>query len=164
MFNEMLAGGEILEAKKLFEAAIERCFRLDSFPCKDLIDRLSKDDGLEEAFDILNKMVCNGYGFDPASFMPVIDALTKRGRKHEADELVERMLNMAAVDKVYINGVYKQLPHGISSRYLASEWKTILQRYGFSLVVFSSIVCAKSWSIFSPCCLHYPKNKFGICI
>ncbi|KAG5620087.1 hypothetical protein H5410_005305 [Solanum commersonii] len=94
MFNEFLAGGEIVEAKQFLETAIDKHFDLGSFLYKDLIDKLCKVENLEGAHDILIKMMHIGYRFDPASFMPVIDGLNKLGQKHVADELTERMLEM----------------------------------------------------------------------
>ncbi|XP_027177968.1 pentatricopeptide repeat-containing protein At2g17140-like [Coffea eugenioides] len=135
IFNEMLTGGETLEAKVIFEAAMNRYLCLGNFLYTDLIDRLCKDEKFEEAHEVLNKMISKGYGFDPASFMPVIDALTKRGRKHEADELSERMLNMAAqgrvVNKVYFSQVDRASSRGKLGkldRSLGSHWQTILHR------------------------------------
>ncbi|KAK3010813.1 hypothetical protein RJ639_011497 [Escallonia herrerae] len=100
MFNELLAEGEVLEAKELFEAALDRCLDVGNFLYKDLIDRLCKDELLDSANDILKKMLYKGYGFDPASFMPVIEGLGKGGNKHEADELAEWMLEMAYEGKI----------------------------------------------------------------
>ncbi|KAE9447434.1 hypothetical protein C3L33_20668, partial [Rhododendron williamsianum] len=130
MFNELLAGGEILEAKALLEASLDRCFDIESFLYKDLINRLCKEENLEGATDILKKMVHKRYGFDPASFMPVIDGLGKRGIKHEADELAERMLEMAShgnvTNKVYRNK--KELSRAKPGKYGGSDWQAIVHR------------------------------------
>ncbi|CAL5341372.1 unnamed protein product [Camellia sinensis] len=127
MFNELLAGGDVLGAKALLEAALDRYFDIGSFLYKDLIDSLCKDENLEGASDILKKMIYNGYGFDPASFMPVIDGLGERGNKREADELAEKMLEMASEGKV-ANKVYRnerELNRGKPKKY-GGNWQTIL--------------------------------------
>lgn len=132
MFNELLLAGEITSARELFEASLDRSFDLGNFPYKDLIDRLAKDDKLEIASGILHKMIDKGYGFDPASFMPVIDALGKRGNKHEADVLAERMMEMATDSKVAdkVNRSTRELADRKDNKYGGSDWQKILYRYG----------------------------------
>lgn len=96
--------------------------------------------GLEGATDILKKMVHKRYGFDPASFMPVIDGLGKKGIKHEADELAERMLEMASHSNV-TNKVYRsrrELYHEKPGKYGRNDWQAILHRYGYGKT-FSSL-------------------------
>ncbi|KAK9286616.1 hypothetical protein L1049_015016 [Liquidambar formosana] len=130
MFNELLVGGQILEAKELLQDALERCFDVGNFLYKDLIDRLCKDENLEGASDLLNKMIGKGYGFDPASFMPVIDAFGKRGNKHEADKLAERMMEMASEGRV-ANKVYldeRKTNRGKPYKYGGNDWQTIVHR------------------------------------
>ncbi|XP_057769116.1 pentatricopeptide repeat-containing protein At2g17140 isoform X2 [Salvia miltiorrhiza] len=130
MFNELLLGGEILEAKQLFEAAIERCFDLGSFSYKDLIDKLCVNEKFDHAHDILKKMVQRGCRFDPALFMPVIDYLLSKGNKHEVNELTERMLAMGSnVEvKTMVHKDDKQLNHGRQHKDSGSDWQTILHR------------------------------------
>ncbi|KAH0978136.1 hypothetical protein GBA52_027855 [Prunus armeniaca] len=132
MFNELLAGGEILKAKALFEVALDRYFYLGNFLYKDLIDRLCKDEKLEDASIILHTMKNKGYGFDPASFLPVIDGLSKRGNKQEADELAEAMMEMESegrvADKVY--RIEREIIGGKPSNNGGSDWQTIVHRYG----------------------------------
>ncbi|TQE13921.1 hypothetical protein C1H46_000552 [Malus baccata] len=105
MFNELLAGGEIWSAKELFEIALDRYFYLGNFNYNDLIDRLCKDEKLEDVASLLHAMKNKEYGFDPASFLSVTDGLGKRGNKQEADELSEIMMEMETkgrvADKVY---------------------------------------------------------------
>ncbi|KAI3446347.1 hypothetical protein Pfo_003012 [Paulownia fortunei] len=141
MFNELLAGGEILEAKQLFESAVERCFDLSSFCYKDLIDRLCVYENFECAYDILIKMVQRGCRFDPALFMPVIDYLGRRGNKHEVNELTERMLAMGSEvemeNKVHRNE--KQLNHGRQYKDGGSDWQTILHRFECQSGCISSV-------------------------
>lgn len=119
-----------MEAKQFLETAIDKHFDLGSFLYKDLIDKLCKVENLEGAHDILIKMMHIGYGFDPASFMPVIDGLNKLGQKHVADELSERMLEMVSESKVgnkaYQN--YRELNHMKRSKYGGDGWQAIVYR------------------------------------
>ncbi|KAH7511463.1 hypothetical protein JRO89_XSUnG0200600 [Xanthoceras sorbifolium] len=129
-FNELLNAGEVSEAKQLFEFSLDRSFYLGNFLYKDLIDKLCKDEQLEVASGILHKMIDKGYGFDPASFMPLIDVLGKRGNKHEADELAERMMEMASDSRV-ANKVHQsagELAHKKQNKYAGSDWQTIVHR------------------------------------
>ncbi|KAL8521199.1 hypothetical protein ACS0TY_011660 [Phlomoides rotata] len=130
MFNELLSGGEILEAKQLFEAALDRCFDLSSFSYKDLIDRLCVDEYFEFAHDIVKKMVQRGCRFDPAVFIPVIDYLGRRGNKHEVNELTEIMLAMSSEGEITNIGHIKdkQLNRGRQHRDSGSDWQSILHR------------------------------------
>ncbi|KAK4436854.1 Pentatricopeptide repeat-containing protein [Sesamum alatum] len=140
MFNELLAGGEILEAKQLFEAALDRCFDLNGFHYKDLIDRLCVDENLESANDILNKMMQRGYRFDPALFMPMIDYLGKRGNKHEVNELTERMLAMGS-DTEMENKFHRddKLFNGNQYKDDGSDWRTILHRDDGSAIAMKTL-------------------------
>ncbi|KAG7975665.1 hypothetical protein I3843_06G110300 [Carya illinoinensis] len=141
MFNELLAGGEVSEAKELFQAALDRTFDVGNFLFKDLIDKLCKDEKLEDASAILHRMIDIGYGFDPASFMPVIDGLGIRGNKHEADELAERMMEMASEGRVE-NKVYRnqwQRVRGKPKKHGASDWQTILHRDDGSAITLKAL-------------------------
>ncbi|MED6174864.1 hypothetical protein PIB30_073047 [Stylosanthes scabra] len=80
--NEFLAGGQLSEAKDLFEASLDRFFTLKDFMYKDLIDKICQDERLDDADYLLHKLIDKGYGFDHSSFMPVIDGFSKRGNKH----------------------------------------------------------------------------------
>uniref|UniRef100_A0A2P2Q4S5 Pentatricopeptide repeat-containing protein n=1 Tax=Rhizophora mucronata TaxID=61149 RepID=A0A2P2Q4S5_RHIMU len=134
MCNELLAGGEVAEAKVLFETALDRSFNVENFPenfpYKDLIYRICKDEKLENASDVLYKLIDRGLHFDPASFMPVIDGLGRRGNKHEADRLAERMIEMASIGraegKVYRN--VRSLIHGENAKGSESDWQNIVHR------------------------------------
>jgi len=66
---------------------------------KDLIERLCQDERLADASSLLHKLIDNRYGFDHASFMPVIDGLNKRGHKQKADELAKRMMELTLEDR-----------------------------------------------------------------
>ncbi|GKC11456.1 pentatricopeptide repeat-containing protein [Tanacetum coccineum] len=96
MFNELVAGDELMEAKDVFMSALDRCFEIGNFKYADFIGRLCKAEMLECASDVLKKMIKNRYSFDPASFMPVIDGLRMTGNKREADEFAEWMLEMGS--------------------------------------------------------------------
>ncbi|KAG5248186.1 pentatricopeptide repeat-containing protein [Salix suchowensis] len=129
-FNELLVGGEVVKAKELFETALDRSFDVGNFLYKDLIDHLCKDDKLDDASGILHKLIDKGHRIDPASFMPVIDGLGKRGNKHEADELAEKMMEMASEGKVK-NKVHRNVRSSIQGKKNKdgeSEWQTILHR------------------------------------
>lgn len=129
LFNGLLAREEILEARELFEAAVDRSLEIGNFLYKDLIDRLCKDELIDLACDILQKMMYKGYSFDHASFIPVIDGLSKRGKKHEADELAERMLEMASEGKVVNKVCGDARVYEKSKKHKGSDWKTIVHRY-----------------------------------
>ncbi|RVW48385.1 Pentatricopeptide repeat-containing protein [Vitis vinifera] len=130
MFNELLIGGEVSDAKELFDAALDRCFDLGNFQYNELIEKLCKDEMLENASDILHKMIDKGYRFDPASFMPVIDGLGKRGKKHDADELAERMMDMASEGMVENKITRNESAFNRQKRnkFSGSDWQTIIHR------------------------------------
>nr|GMD45702.1 pentatricopeptide repeat-containing protein At2g17140 [Ipomoea batatas]GME20966.1 pentatricopeptide repeat-containing protein At2g17140 [Ipomoea batatas] len=62
--------------------------------------RASGGDNLESARDVLKRMMGSGYGFDPASFMQVIDGLPRMGNKREFDELADHMIEMVSTGMV----------------------------------------------------------------
>jgi pentatricopeptide repeat protein len=140
MFNELLAGGELSKATELFEEALDKYFYLWNFLYKDLIDRLCEDQKFQDASSILHNMMNKGYGFDSASFLPVIDGLGKRGNKHEADELAEKMMEMASEGRI-ANKVYRSEREiiGGKPKSRGSDWKTIVNRYDrgkLSMILF----------------------------
>ncbi|XP_022135644.1 pentatricopeptide repeat-containing protein At2g17140 [Momordica charantia] len=126
MFNELLAGGETFKAKELFEAALDRSLALKNFLYKDLIERLCKDEKLDDASFILHKMMDKQYRFDHASFMPVIDGLGKRGNKHAADEFAEKMMEMASETdpSQHENKIIRRR----SNNYDEGDWHKIVHR------------------------------------
>ncbi|CAK7329085.1 unnamed protein product [Dovyalis caffra] len=129
-FNELLDGGEVVKAKKLFETALDRSFDVGNFLYKDLIDHLCKEEKLDDASGILRKLIDKGYRFDPASFMPVIDGFGKRGNKHDADELAEKMMEMASDGKVE-NKIHRNARSSIQGKKNKGgecEWQTVLHR------------------------------------
>lgn len=131
MFNELLVGGYVSEAKDLLETALDKHFNLGNFLYKDLIDRLCKYDKLEAASDVIRRLIATGYHFDPASFMPVIDGFSKIGNKREADELAERMMEMASqsrtLNKAYHNA--SNFIHDKKNKDGGTDWQTIVHRY-----------------------------------
>jgi pentatricopeptide repeat protein len=126
MFNELLAGGKLSDAKELFEASLDRSLLSKNFMYKDLIDKLCKDDRLDDAHCLLQKLIDKGYGFDPSSFIPVIDGLSKRGNKQQVDELA-RIMELALEDKTYRNGntIFRRKLHKDGG----SDWQDIVNRY-----------------------------------
>ncbi|KAL6963599.1 hypothetical protein U1Q18_034610 [Sarracenia purpurea var. burkii] len=162
MFNELLAGGEVLEAKKILEASLDRGLDIGSFLHKDLIDRLCEDENLEDARNILKKMIHKGYGFDPALFMPVVDGLGKRGSKHEADELAEWMLEMVSegnvANKVCRNK--RELNCGKATNY-GENWQTIVHRDDGSGIALKALKrVQKGWGQGSTSSLQPHNNDF----
>ena len=99
---------------------------------KDLIERLCKDERLADANSLLYKLIDKGYGFDHASFMPVIDGLSKRGNKRQADELAKRMMELELedrpVDRTYSNR--KRVIPGKLHKDGGSDWQDIINQYG----------------------------------
>ncbi|KAE8702252.1 Pentatricopeptide repeat-containing protein [Hibiscus syriacus] len=162
MFNELLAGGQVSEAKVVFEAALDRSFHLGNFLYKDLIEKLCKDGKLEEASGILHKLIIKGYKFDPASFMPVVDDLGKRGNKHEADELAEKMLEMASDGRVEnkISRNAKESIHRKGTKYGGDDWQTIVHRDDGSGIALKSLKrVQKGWGQGSIPSLRPQKNE-----
>ena len=131
LFNELLAGGQLSDAKELFEASLERYLTVKNFMYKDFIERLCQDERLADASSLLHKLIGKGYGFDHASFMPVIDGLSKRGNKQKADELAKRMMELALEDRP-VDTTYQNRNRVIPGKLHndeGSEWKDIVNRY-----------------------------------
>lgn len=163
MFNELLIGGEVSDAKELFDAALDRCFDLGNFQYNELIEKLCKDEMLENASDILHKMIDKGYRFDPASFMPVIDGLGKRGKKHDADELAERMMDMASEGMVENKITRNESAFNRQKRnkFSGSDWQTIIHRDdGSGLALKALKRVQKGWGQGSISSLQPQKNDF----
>lgn len=95
MFNGLLEKGEVLKARGFLEVSLDRGIGLENFFYKILIQELCKENGLEDAINILNELINRDYIFDPAAIMPVIDELGRKGRKYEGDKLSEFMFEMA---------------------------------------------------------------------
>ncbi|KAF3434864.1 hypothetical protein FNV43_RR21951 [Rhamnella rubrinervis] len=163
MFNELLAGGEVSKAKELFEAALDRHFYVGNFLYKDLIEKLCRDGKLEDASSIIYNMINRGYDFDPASFMPVVDGLGKKGNKHEADQLAERMMEMASEDRVK-NKVYRNARatfHGYQSKDGGTDWSTIVHRDDGSEIALKMLKrVQKGWGLESLSHFQTQNNEF----
>ncbi|KAL6522488.1 hypothetical protein OROMI_031446 [Orobanche minor] len=161
MFNELLDGGEILEAKQLFEAALDRCFDLSSFCYKDLMAKLCGKENFEYARDILKKMVLRGCRFDSDVFLPVIDYLGKRGNKYEVNELTERMLAMSSEVQMEYE-VHRDDKKSNNSRNYkdgGSNWQTILHRDDGSAIAMRTLKrVQKGWGHGNLSCSESQKN------
>ncbi|TKY59360.1 Pentatricopeptide repeat-containing protein [Spatholobus suberectus] len=163
MFNELLAGGQLLEAKELFEASLDRYLTLKNFMYKDLIERLCQDERLADANSLLHKLIDKGYGFNHASFMPVIDGFSKRGNKKQADELAKRMMELAledrTVDKTYQNR--KGVIPGKLHKDGGSDWQDIVNRDGGSGIALKTLKrVQKGWGQGSISSLQSQQNDF----
>ncbi|XLR07190.1 hypothetical protein S83_035128 [Arachis hypogaea] len=141
MCNEFLAGGQLFEAKDLFEASLDRFFALKDFMYKDLIDKLCQSERLDDADYLLHKLIDKGYGFDHSSFMPVIDGFSKSGNKHRADELAKRMMEFASedrpADRTYQNGK-RIFPRKVENDG-GSDWQDIIHRDGGSGIALKTL-------------------------
>ncbi|RWW26227.1 hypothetical protein BHE74_00059890 [Ensete ventricosum] len=119
MCNEYFMYGKISEAKEFLQIALEKEFSLEHFPYKNIVEELCKEDMIDDGHSLINTMIAKRYLFDPATFMPVIDALGKKGNKHEADKLSEKMMDMAAhhdgsmCKKVGVKEAYQPHDHRI---------------------------------------------------
>ncbi|KAJ1390408.1 Tetratricopeptide-like helical domain superfamily [Sesbania bispinosa] len=163
MFNELLDGGQLSEAKELFEASLDRFLALKNFMYKDLIDRLCRDERLDDANCLLHKLIDKGYGFDHSSFMPVIDGLSKRGNKQQADELAKRMMEFTledrTADRTYQNG--KRIIPGKLHKNGGSDWQDIINRGGASGIALKTLKrVQKGWGQGSISSLLPQKNDY----
>ncbi|XP_004504955.1 pentatricopeptide repeat-containing protein At2g17140 [Cicer arietinum] len=162
MFNELLAGGKLSDAKELFEASLDSSLLVKNFMYKDLIDRLCKDKRLDDAHSLLQKLIDKGYGFDPSSFIPVIDGLSKRGNKQQADELariMELALEDRTADRIYRNGktIFRRKLHKDGG----SDWQDIINRdVGSGIALKTLKRVEKSWGQGSISSLLPQKNDF----
>ncbi|KAI3745282.1 hypothetical protein L1987_58393 [Smallanthus sonchifolius] len=149
MFNELVAGDELLEAKDIFMSALDRCFDIANFSYGDFINRLSKAEMVECATEVLKKMIKKRYTFEPASFMPVIDGLRMTGNKREADEFAELMLEMGSEIKVtnQVNRNTKVFNRRKVVNNNENNWQNVLHRddgSGATLKILNKI--QKGWS------------------
>lgn len=163
LFNELLGGGQLSEAKELFEASLDRYLTLKNFMYKDFIERLCQDERLADASSLLHKLIDKGYGFDHASFMPVIDGLNKRGQKQKADELAKRMMELALEDRPVDrtcqnrNRVIPGKLHNDGG----SDWKDIVNRDGGSGIALKTLKrVQKGWGQGSITSLQSQPNDF----
>ncbi|RDX99967.1 Pentatricopeptide repeat-containing protein, partial [Mucuna pruriens] len=163
MFNELLAGGQLSEAKELFEASLDRYLTVKNFMYKDLIARLCQDERLADANSLLHKLIDKGYGFDHASFMPVIDGLSKRGNKQEADELAKRMMELALEDRTTDGTCHnrKRTIPGKLRKNGGSDWQDIVNRDAGSGIALKTLKrVQKGWGQGSISSLQSQQNDF----
>ncbi|KAF6157817.1 hypothetical protein GIB67_038285, partial [Kingdonia uniflora] len=135
MLNELLVRGKVSEANELFLVIMDRGFDVRGYTYKNLIEGLCKDEMLDEACKLLRQMLGKTHGFDPSSFISVIDALGKSGNQHEANEFSESMMEMASdvTEEKKRNGeVYdgKELDHRKQQKdgFRGTEWRNISHR------------------------------------
>lgn len=78
-----------------------------------------------------SSLMVKGYSFDPAAFMPVIDALSERGKKQHVDMLSQKMMEMAERDNGLAapSGEFKprSQKHG-QDKHAESDWHALLHR------------------------------------
>ncbi|KAG6495136.1 hypothetical protein ZIOFF_042927 [Zingiber officinale] len=137
MCNEYCLYGKVLEAKEILQIALNKGFPLRYFQYKNLIEGLCKEDKIDDGHNLLNAMIAKGHLLDPAAFMPVIDAMENRGKKHETDKLSEKMMDMAAAhhdgSKVSLTGhmlgesnlIIQKQKKDVSSK---NEWHNLLHK------------------------------------
>uniref|UniRef100_A0A0A9D5R8 Pentacotripeptide-repeat region of PRORP domain-containing protein n=1 Tax=Arundo donax TaxID=35708 RepID=A0A0A9D5R8_ARUDO len=95
MCTEFSTYGRWIEAKNILETAIEMRISIQSFPYKQIIAGFCEVGEVDHAHSLLKLLITKGHMFDPAAFIPVIDALSDRGKKLDADMLSEKMMEMA---------------------------------------------------------------------
>ncbi|XP_039055050.1 pentatricopeptide repeat-containing protein At2g17140-like [Hibiscus syriacus] len=94
--------------------------------------------------------------------MPVVDDLGKRGNKHEADELAEKMLEMASDGRVEnkISRKEKESIHRKGTKYGGDAWQTIVHRDDGSGIALKSLKgVQKGWGQGSIPSLRPQKNE-----
>ena len=139
MCNESCTHGKVLKARQILQMALEKGFSIENFTYQYLIEQLCKGDMVDDAHSLLLSMVNKGHQFDPATFMPLIDALVNMGDKHEANKLSEQMMNVAAhQDKSfegfshpYHNKVKQENNKLKQDSSLGNDWRSLLHRYAY---------------------------------
>ncbi|OEL35605.1 Pentatricopeptide repeat-containing protein [Dichanthelium oligosanthes] len=131
MGTEVSTYGRWIEAKDILETALEMRISIQSFPYKQIIAGLCDVGEVDHAHSLVKLLIAKGYTFDPAAFMPVIDALSNKGKKHDADALSEKMMEMAdcnddlATDSGKINPGSWKHEHAKNGE---SDWRALLHR------------------------------------
>ncbi|KAF3784227.1 Pentatricopeptide repeat-containing protein [Nymphaea thermarum] len=145
MFEKFCAAGRFVNAQNLLEMLMRSGCTLEGFSYTSLIKGLCEAKKLNDTQLTLKKLVDRGYVFDPAAFMPLIDALGKEGNKQEADKLGETMMDMAAryedlsenigtaVRPVRSNIL--QNTRGKENKLSTSDWQSLLHRDDGGLIV-----------------------------
>ncbi|KAG5088147.1 hypothetical protein JHK86_000759 [Glycine max] len=122
--------GKIFEAKSVLHEMIRNGCQPNTCTCNTLLQEM--DERFADANSLLYKLIDKGYGFDHASFMPMIDGLSKRGNKRQVDELAKRMMKLELedrlVDRTYSNR--KRVILGKLHKDGGSDWQDIINRYG----------------------------------
>ncbi|KAG8076725.1 hypothetical protein GUJ93_ZPchr0006g43909 [Zizania palustris] len=123
--SALCMAGRVLEAYRIFNDMQEK---RDSH-----IRRLLRDSAkVDHAHRLLKLLMVKGYSFDQVAFMPVIDALSERGKMQDIDMLSGRMMEMAERDDDLAAPSVELKPrrqkHG-QDKYHESHWRALLHRY-----------------------------------
>lgn len=131
MCTELSTYARWIEAKNILETALEMRISIQSFPYKRIIAGLCDVSEADHAHSLLKLFIAKGYSFDPATFMPVIDALSESGKKHDADMLSEKMMEIADCNdgQSAVSGVVtpRSRKHE-QDKYAESDWHALLHR------------------------------------
>ncbi|KAJ1277762.1 hypothetical protein BS78_04G028200 [Paspalum vaginatum] len=131
MCTELSTCGRWIEAKNILEIALEMRVPIQTFPYKQIICGLCEVGEVDHAHNILKLLIAKGHIFDPAAFMPVIDALGDRGKKQDVDMLSEKMMQMADRNDGRGTDAGKTTPGSRKHEYDRngeSDWRTLLHR------------------------------------
>lgn len=132
MCTQLSTYGRWLEAMNILETVLELRISIHRFPYKQIIEGLCKVDEVDHGHRLLKLLMVKGYSFDPAAFMPVIDALSERGKKQHVDMLSQKMMEMAERDNGLAapSGEFKprSQKHG-QDKHAESDWHALLHRY-----------------------------------
>ncbi|KAM0858841.1 hypothetical protein ACQ4PT_047595 [Festuca glaucescens] len=131
MCTELSTYARWIEAKNVLEMALEMRISIQSFPYKQIIVGLCDISEADHAHSLLKLFIAKGHSFDPAIFMPVIDALSERGKKPDADMLSEKMMEMADRNdgNVTVSGaVTPRSGKHEHDKYPESDWHALLHR------------------------------------
>jgi hypothetical protein len=145
MCTELSTYARWIEAKNILEMALEMRISIQSFPYKKIIVGLCDISEADHAHSLLKLFIAKGHSFDPAIFMPVIDALSERGKKPDADMLSEKMMEMADRNdgNVTVSGaVTPRSGKHEQDKSPESDWHALLHRYyhdRFSCFLFARI-------------------------
>jgi hypothetical protein len=145
MCTELSTYARWIEAKNILEMALEMKFSLQSFPYKQIIVGLCDISEADHAHSLLKLFIAKGLSFDPATFMPVIDALSVMGKKQNADMLSEKMLEMADHNDGNVACPGVATPRSVKhehDKYPENDWRALLHRYyhdQFSCYMFARI-------------------------
>ncbi|GJN18918.1 hypothetical protein PR202_gb06130 [Eleusine coracana subsp. coracana] len=131
MCTELSTYGRWIEASNILETALEMKISIQNFPYKQIIAGLCEVGEVDHAHSLLKLVTAKGHTFDAAAFMPVIDALSDRGKKQDADMLSEKMMEMADCTDDLATGSDKNTPGSRKherDKYGESDWHALLHR------------------------------------